>query len=197
MPYPSNIHIHHLNAYIYTAICNVNHDNAILIRLQISFSLIRAIWRQQSCNRAGECLRGGIIACVMDQQVIGGMPSRAVSLRGVQSSEGAQGRNTVCTLKRVQYQEGVQSTLTVDSLLYGTQTERGCWSQYTPGYQAEPITTDRYIIPLDSPIWRVRYIYRTWKYVNTFTYVTHSKCRVTQIDPIAKFYYTVIISEWQ
>ena len=51
--------------------------------------------------------------------------------------------------------------ITVDSLLYGTQTERGCWSQYTPGYQAEPITTDRYIIPLDSPIWRVRYIYRT------------------------------------
>ena len=162
MPYPSNIHIHHLNAYIYTAICNVNHDNAILIRLQISFSLIRAIWRQQSCNRAGECLRGGIIACVMDQQAIGGMPSRAVSLRGVQSSEGAQGRNTVYTLKRVQYQEGVQSTLAVDSLLYGTQTERGCWSQYTPGYQAEPITTDRYIISLDSTIWRVRYIYRTW-----------------------------------
>ena len=96
----------------------------------------------------------------MDQQVIGGMPSRAVSLRGVQSSEGAQGRNTVCTLKRVQYQEGVQSTLAVDSLLYGTQTERGCWSQYTPGYQAEPITTDRYIIPLDSPISRVRYTYR-------------------------------------
>ena len=27
MPYPSNIHTHHLNAYIYTAICNVNHDN--------------------------------------------------------------------------------------------------------------------------------------------------------------------------
>ncbi len=36
-----------------------------------------------------------------------------------------------------------------------------CWSQYTPEYQAEPIITDRYIIPLDSPIWRVRYIYRT------------------------------------
>ena len=156
MPYPSNIHIHHLNAYIYTAICNVNHDNVILIRLQISFSLIRAISHRQSRNRTGKCQ-----ACVMDQQAIGGMPSRSVSLRGVQSSEGAQERNTVCTLKRVQYQEGVQSTLTVDSLLYGTQTERGCWSQYTPGYQAEPIITSRYIIPLDSPIWRVRYIYRT------------------------------------
>ena len=148
MPYPSNIHIQHLNAYIYTTICNVNRDNAILIHPHISFSLIRAIWRQQSCNRAGECLKGGIIACVMDQQVIGGMPSRAVSLRGMQSSEGAQERNTVCTLKRVQYQEGVQSTLAVDSLLYGTQTERGCWSQYTPGYQAEPIIISRYIIAL-------------------------------------------------
>ena len=42
-----------------------------------------------------------------------------------------------------------------------TQTEGGCWSQNTPGYQAEPITTSRYTIPLDSPIWRVRYIYRT------------------------------------
>jgi hypothetical protein len=134
----------------------------------VSTSLFLLSEQFQSLNRTGECLRGGIIACLMDLQAIGGMPSRAVSLRGVQSSEGAQGRNTVCTLKRVQYQEGVQSTLAVNSLLYGTQTERGCWSQYTPGYQAEPITTDRYTIPLDSPIWRVRYIYRTWKYVNTY-----------------------------
>ena len=70
MPYPSNIHIHHLNAYIYTTICNVNQDNAILIRFHISFSLIRAIKHRQTLNRAGECQ-----ACVMDQQAIGGMPS--------------------------------------------------------------------------------------------------------------------------
>jgi len=29
-------------------------------------------------------------------------------------------------------------------------------------------------------------------YVNTFTYVSHWKSRVTQIDPIAKFYYRSI-----
>ena len=45
-------------------------------------------------------------------------------------------------------QRGVLYTLPAESLLYGTQTERGCWSQYTPGYQAEPIIISRYIIAL-------------------------------------------------
>ena len=83
--------------------------------------------------------------------------------RGAQARRGGiqYAHSSECSIKRG-CRAHQQSTL-----LYGTQTERGCWSQYTPGYQAEPITTDRYIIPLDSPIWRVRYIYRTWKYVNT------------------------------
>jgi len=62
----------------------------------------------------------------------------------VQYQEGAQAQ---CTLARA-ISGGMQYTLAADSLPYGTQTERGCWSQYTPGYQAEPIIISRYIIAL-------------------------------------------------
>ena len=133
MPYPSNIHIHHLNAYIYTAICNVNHDNAILIRLQNSFSLIRAIWRQQSCNRAGECLRGGVIACVMDRRnaIKSCVTQRSAVLRG-----GARAEYSIHTKASAVSRGGAEHTSSRQSPIWDSDWEGVLESVYSrvPGW---------------------------------------------------------------
>ena len=124
----------------------------------------------------------------MDLQAISGRAIKScVTQRNVVLRGGARAEYSMHTQASAISRGGAKH-ITVDSLLYGTQTERGCWSQYTPGYQAEPIITDRYIIPLVSGV--------TQESVATQIVTSTRKCRhlesvalyYTQSDPIAKFY---------
>ena len=159
MPYPSNIHIHHLKCvYIHNDMqcqsrqCNSDPFPHLFFLLSERLNIDRHSIVPANVKHAS-WINKPLAACHQDLC----HSEECSPQRGAQARRGGiqYAHSSECSIKRG-CRAHQQSTL-----LYGTQTERGCWSQYTPGYQAEPITTDRYIIPLDSPIWRVRYIYRT------------------------------------
>ena len=63
-----------------------------------------------------------------------------------------------------------------------------CWSQYTPGYQAEPITTSRYIIPLVSGVTQESVATQIVTSTRKRRHLESVALYYTQSDPIAKFY---------